>query len=375
MDTFEYKQLIMKTALSREFCEVIEAVHYRPAVSIIMPFESKMGVKAELDQQLKFAVDKVEREIRKNYQGDLAELVIRKLKALVKHLNFSSYKKSIAIYVSPVFEKILYLDIPVEQRIIVDGSFEIRDLLLAKKEQHKYMVLLVSAKWSKAYIGDCSRLTKAAFDVPEPIEAFEKDMPERTANFSDPSYRKEVLLDKFLRHTDEGLKFLLVSYPLPVFVIGAKRVLGHFKAITKNEKNIVGYIHGNYEEASETELGQALKPYIKDWKKVKMEDIRHQIEKAANAGKLSIGMKDVWKSASQRKGRLLIVEKDFTYTAEQGATEDVINKADKGYTTFSYIKDAVDDAIEKVLEHGGDVEFADKGVLREYGHIALIQYY
>jgi hypothetical protein len=31
--------------------------------------------------------------------------------------------------------------------------------------------------------------------------------------------------------------------------------------------------------------------------------------------------------------------------------------------------------IEKVLEHGGDVEFVDKGVLNDLEHIALIQFY
>lgn len=365
----------MKTALSPEVREVIEAVHYRPSVSIIMPFEPKLSAKAELNQQLKFAVDKVEREIRKNYRDDLAEPVIEKLKRIIRELNFNTYNKSVAIYASPVFEKVLYLDIPVEQKIVVDGSFEIRDLLQAKKELHKYMVLLVSGKWSKVYIGDYAAFTKVASNVPDHIAAFKNDVPERIANFSDPSYRKEVLLDKFLHYADEGLKFLLQAYSLPVFVMGAKRVLGHFKAITKNEKSIVAYIHGNYEEASEAELGKALKPHIENWKKVRMEDLRHQLEKAADAGKLSIGIKEVWRSASQRKGRLLIVEKGFIYAAEHGASEEVIYKADKESAAFSYIKDAVDDVIEKVLEHGGDVEFVNKGMLREYGHIALIQYY
>lgn len=365
----------MKTALSPEVREVIESIHYRPAISIVMPFEPKISAKAELIQQLKFAIDKVDREVRENYQDELAELVIQKLKKIIKTLNFNTYKKSIAIYVSPVFEKVLYLDIPMEQKVMVDGSFEVRDLLQAKKELHKYMVLVLSGKWSKVYLGDYSAFTKVTANVADNIAAFENDSPERVTNFSDPSYKKEVLLNKFLHYTDEGLKFLLQAYPLPVFVLGAKRVLGHFKALTKNEKSIISYIHGNYEEASEAGLNKALEPYISDWKMVKMEDLRHQIEKAGDAGKLVRGMTDVWKSASHRKGRLLIVEKDFIYTAEQGASEDVIYKPGEPYNKFSYIKDAVDDVIEKVLEYGGDVEFVDKGMLSKYGHIALIQYY
>lgn len=365
----------MKSGLSLEVREVVEAIHYRPSISIIMPFEPKMSGKAELTQQLKFAVDEVDRQIRKSYQDDIADLVISKLKKIVKNLNYSTFKKSIAIYVSPVFEKVLYLDIPMEEKIMVNGSFEIRDLLYAKKELHKYLVLVLSGKWSKVYLGDYSTFVKVKSNVPDHIAAFENDAPERLSNFSDPAYRKEVLLEKFLRHTDDGLKFLVQAYSLPVFVMGTKKVLGHFKAITKNEKSIIGYIHGNYEEATEPELGEALKPYINDWKKVKTDLLRHQLEKAADASKLAAGIKEVWKAASQRRGRLLVVEKNFMYAAQHGGSEEVIYEPEETYNKFSYIKDAVDDVIEKVLEQGGDVEFAEEGMLKEYGHIALIQYY
>jgi hypothetical protein len=48
---------------------------------------------------------------------------------------------------------------------------------------------------------------------------------------------------------------------------------------------------------------------------------------------------------------------------------------DEAIVNPSYIKDAVDDIIEKMLEYGGDVEFVDEGVLKDYDHIALIKYY
>jgi hypothetical protein len=63
------------------------------------------------------------------------------------------------------------------------------------------------------------------------------------------------------------------------------------------------------------------------------------------------------------------------YAAEQGGSEDVIYTPAEPYNKFSYIKDAVDDVIEKVLEHGGDVEFVEQGTLKDYQHVALVQYY
>jgi hypothetical protein len=365
----------MKSDLSPEVRDVFEAIHYRPAISIIMPFEPKMSAKAELAHHLKFAVDKVDREIRGNYPTELAGLVMQKLKNIVKNINYNTFKKSIAIYVSPVFEKVLYLDIPMEEKIMVDGSFEIRDILYAKKELHNYLVLVLSSKWSRVFLGNCSKFVKVKSDVPDHIAAFQNDFPEKVANFSDPAYRKEVMMEKFLRHIDDGLKLLLHAYSLPVFVMGTKRIMGHFKTITKNEKNIIGYIHGNFEEATEAELGKAIAPYVNDWKKVKMEDLRHQMERAADAGKLATGIQQVWKVAAQNRGRLLVVEKNYMYAAEQGENSEIIIKPSEPYNKFSYIKDAVDDVIEKVLEQGGDVEFVEEGDLRDLDHIALIQYY
>ena len=63
------------------------------------------------------------------------------------------------------------------------------------------------------------------------------------------------------------------------------------------------------------------------------------------------------------------------YAAQHGSNGDIIYKVTEPYNKFSYIKDAVDDVMEKVLENGGDVEFVDTDVLKDYHHIALVLYY
>ena len=63
------------------------------------------------------------------------------------------------------------------------------------------------------------------------------------------------------------------------------------------------------------------------------------------------------------------------YAAQPGSSEDAISPVTESYSPFSYIQDAVDDVIERVLENGGDIEFVDEDVLQDYQHIALIKYY
>jgi hypothetical protein len=134
-------------------------------------------------------------------------------------------------------------------------------------------------------------------------------------------------------------------------------------------------VHGNYEDATLPQLKVLLEPHVADWKQVIQKDILNQLQNAAGKKKLAIGMRNVWREATNRKGSLLVVEKNYMYAAEHGSKEDEIHRAGKTLNSFSSHKDAVDDAIEKVLENGGDVEFTDEGLLEEYDHIALIQYY
>lgn len=365
----------MNTIMTTDICEVMDAVHYRPAVSIIMPFEPKMSLKTELTHTLKMAVDKVERELAENYPGEMGKLVIQKLRSIIRNLNFNTFKKSIAIFVSPIFEKILYLDITVEEKIIVDESFEIRDLVYSKKQLHKYLVLLLSAKESRMYLGNTDTFVRIMSNTSESAFDFENDVSERVANFSDMSDRKQILIDKFLHYIDNSLDHILKAYPLPLFVLGTEKVLGHFKKITKHARLVVDYVQGNYEEATLLHLKEILEPHIRDWKKVREKDLLNQLEEAAGKKKLAVGMKEVWQEANHRKGRLLLVEKNYMYAAEHGSEKDNIHETVESYNRFSYIKDAVDDVMEKVLENGGDIEFVDEGILQNYDHIALVQYY
>jgi Bacterial archaeo-eukaryotic release factor family 3 len=365
----------MNPVVTPEIREVMEAIHYRPAVSIIMPFEPKMNLKTELTHSLKTATDKVEQELQENYPDEMSSIVMHRLRDILKSLNFNTNKKSIAIYVSPVFEKVLYLDISVEEKIIIDESFEIRDLVYSKKQMHKYLVLLLSGKESRMYLGNSKSFVRIVSDTPESVYGYMNDAPEKVANFSDMSERKEIIMEKFLRHIDKALDIILNSYHLPLFVLGTERIMGHFKKITKHSGAVIEYVQGNYEESPVQELKEILEPFITDWKQVKQKDLLNQLEDAAGKKKLAIGMKDVWREAMNQKGRLLVVEKNYMYPAHHGGSEDVIYEAAEPYSRFSYIKDAVDDVIAKVLENGGDVEFVDEGTLKDYNNIALVQYY
>jgi hypothetical protein len=347
---------------------------HQPCLSLIISFEPKMGVKSQLQHKLKLAFQKAIHELEKNYRGENVISIQNRLHKIITGLDYTTYKKGIAIFVSPQFDKVIYLDVPVNEKIIIDDSFEIRDLVYNKQEMRKYLVLALSAKSTKIFLGNSVKLIEVISSIPEHMAAYKNDIPEKVGNFSNPSTRRETMLNKFLLHTDAGLSILLKAYPLPLFVLGDNGILGRFRQVSHNLQSVADYIDHDLIHASEAQLRDALGPYIADWNKVRQKDLLNKLERSAGSGRLASGITEVWRQSMQKKGMLLVVEKNFTVQAvkkDYGTPSlDAFNVNDA-----SIMKDAVDDIIEKVLESGGDVEFVEDGLLQNYNRIALILYY
>ncbi len=328
-----------------------------PSVSIILPFEPKMEVKRELSASLNKAVIKVEHELLEKFEMEAAMLVIEKLKIIIKDLNYSSHKKSIAIYVSPVFEKVLYLDMEVKERIMVEDSFAIRDIIKSKKEVKECLVLVFGEQETKIYLNNTMEMQQVF-----------SNRSEYRRNIDELIFTKE-----YLQHIDVILNVILQSFRVPLFVLGDKKVIHQFKNITRHASSIIDYAEHNGENISPGKLRKTISPLIYNWPGVKRESLKHQLTHASGEKKVVSGIEEVFSEAMHRHGRLLLVEKNYKYPSGYGSDTELIDSAIHPYSSSSYIKDAVDDIIEKVLEENGDVEFVDKEVLIGYDHIALIQ--
>lgn len=365
----------MTQPITELYAEVLQSPHFLPSISMILPFEPKMSIEIELRQRLKVAEQKVAQQIRDLYPPDKAEPVLQKLHQLISELDFDTHKKSIALFVSPLLEKIHYLDLPVEEKIIVDESFEIRDLIYCKKSSHRYLLVIFSANQAKIMLGNSRHFIQIFTQLSDRKADVIQDIPAKIANFSDEQKLKEIMLEKFIRQIDQQIERLEKSYSLPIFLMATPKVIGHFRQLSKHASRLIDSIPGNYEDATETELFKIMQPYLDNWKKVEQKKILLQLDDSRSKKKLVFGMEAVWTAACERKGRLLVVEKDFVYPAELSGSPDTIQPHDETQVHAFYLRDAVDEVIEKVLSSGGDIEFVDSGVLQAYQRIALIEYF
>jgi hypothetical protein len=358
-----------------EIKEVLEAPHYRPAVSLILPIQTKIGMEAETHRDLKFALDKTERLLKEEYPLEIVHRVMHKMDTLIAETIFPAGKKGLALYASPLFAKLFFLDTDVPERIIIDDSFEIRDLLLNRKEEKHYLLFVLSSEKCKLFMQTGQQLLPVKLEAPNSIDAYWNDEMERVSNFTDPVVYKTNQVEKFIRQMDKELLHVLNNHPLPVFLLGSKSILGVYKSITHASNHIKGVVEGNYEDASIHELSAALQPVYEDLKRQKQQQMLQMVEDAANQKKLSAGIQDVWKNAYEKKGRLLLVEKNYVASGEHVAAGKIVYKPTVAQNDFHSSHDVVDDVIEMVIQNGGDVAFMDDGSLAGYDHIALIQFY
>lgn len=361
----------MKTRISNTLPIADEKRRHWPSVSIILPFEPVVERKDDLQKRLQKAVKRVEWEIGTGYDEDLADLVMLKLRKIIKSLNFSTFKKSIAIYVSPVFERVLYLNIPVEETITINESFFIRDIVYARKEEPAFFLLVLSERWSSLYEGKADKLVKIKTNGAGNVLSIDAGDKIKNAEDNDISF-----LNQFIRHVDEGLSIMLSAIPVPVLVMGKPKMLDTFKLVTVNGNSVVEYLEVNPGKRNEQDLYKMVESYIKDWDKVRIKHLYHQLEKATREGKLTSGISAVQESVAQQRGKLLVLSK--TVISNPDLLEGADMNAPDRFNKFSCVRHAIDDIILNVLEIGGDTIMVEDDVLGGQ-HIALVierhQYY
>ena len=91
-----------------------------PSVVITLPFNPKMMDSRIIRQSCNLLIEKANAAMEGRYSKSYASTIFQKLTRIARQLEYSTHKTSVAILVSPEFEKIYYFDFtdpPDEARI------------------------------------------------------------------------------------------------------------------------------------------------------------------------------------------------------------------------------------------------------------------
>jgi hypothetical protein len=183
---------------------------------------------------------------------------------------------------------------------------------------------------------------------------------QKGCHMSNSLHGRDGIVKKFIEHVDNTLQLFIEPQPLPVFVFGTTPSVEYFKKITRYRSLVSGFFAGNYQDITEPGIISALQPYFKSWEKIREASLLNFFEKSYAEGRAYAGIKNVYHKSLQRTHWLLLVEKSYK--------SNLLNLP--GESNGDAIDD-VDTVIEKVLWHGGEVEFVANGALTAFSHIGL----
>lgn len=96
---------------------------------------------------------------------------------------------------------------------------------------------------------------------------------------------------------------------------------------------------------------------------------------AINKKHCVFGIENVWRTAVEKRGKTLIVEKDYACKAKLGIDKYTLVTEKMDLQESNVLKNAVIEIINLVLKDGGEIAFVDRGELSAFHRIALITYF
>jgi hypothetical protein len=190
----------------------------------------------------------------------------------------------------------------------------------------------------------------------------------------DKSAVVKMRMESFFKEAGSYLSPYLKNNHHALIIAGAKDMVAEFKSHVTLPKKIDGEVIGSFKANDLFPLQKkAYASVIKNQKEEIQNKIRLFAEKDT-MHHLAKGIQEVWQAAHEGRGLTLLVEKDYYQTSYLQDGNPMLHlRAPKG--KYTMVPDAIDDAIEAVVEKGGKVFFTEEKKLHRFDSIALLLRY
>ncbi len=282
----------------------------------------------------------------------------------------------LALFVNVDGARMHRLPFSLPERVIVDETFFIRDLIYAFNRSPRYRVLALSDNQTRLFEAVRDDLEEIGPGSPFPLA--NPGMSTARTNASDPAVNVSQLRDEqtrnFYREVDQALSKAMADDPLPLALVGVDRNLAFFREVSANSAQIVATLTGNHDQTSAHDLGRLIWPGVRTALAERRAAIFAELEAAVGGQRSASTIGEVWRFAHEGRGATLIVEEGYHEPATMDESGLHLQPAGEA-TGPEALDDAVDEAIVTVLAKGGRVVFVDDGSLAQHSQIALILRY
>jgi hypothetical protein len=349
--------------------KALQAHRDYPSVSILAPTHRTAPSNKQDPIKVKNLVRKAINRLHGEFSKREVAAVAKNLQELVRKVDWEHTLDGLALFAGKERSAAVSLPFRVKPRAMIDETFATRDLVYAFNRAPPYRVLSLSHN---------SRLYDAWTDVldehtvkPFPITHRGPGLSKRPGVFGiNPSAKRDEAYRTFFRSVDDAVDALQKANPLPLVVVGVERNLAFYREVTRQGEAIVGMLAGNHDRTSPSALGRLVWPVFEAGATLRRTESLVQLDRAVSAQRHASGIDQVWRAAVGAKCRTLLVEKEFKYPADLSPEGDrLLPYTGEGPASLD---DAVDEAVERVLDAGGEVFFYAAGDLDLHQKIAAV---
>ena len=356
--------------LSRSELKLLQAHRNYPSVSILAPTHRTAPLNKKDPINIKNLVQKAIDRLHGEFKKREVAAIVKDLQQLVRKVNWKHTLDGLALFVGPKMSAAVNLPFRVKQRAVIDETFATRDLVYAFNRAVPYRVLVLGHEtrlydaWTSVLDEQSAKPFPMVHRGPGGASKLPGGQGINRSAVRDESHRK------FFRTVVDAVDVLQKVHPLPLVVVGVERNLAFFQEVTRQAASIAGMLAGNHERTSPNSLGKLVWPVFESAATRRRTEALVQLDEAVSAGRSASGIDQVWRAAANAKCRTLLLDKEFQYPADLSPEGDRLLK----YTGRGpqALDDAVDEAIERVMETGGEVFFYSSGDLDAHQKIAAV---
>jgi len=159
------------------------------------------------------------------------------------------------------------------------------------------------------------------------------------------------------------------EHPSPLVLAGTPQLLDRFCALSRNLERLAGRARPNREHTA-LDLAMACTETIEHYLRGRREDAMGQLTQAlrVRSADVSAGIEDCWRAVQSRAPAMMLVEENFI---SPGLRVTGASRQNTPPSTEN-VHDLVDDLIEQVILHGGQLALVRDGDLEPHARVALI---
>lgn len=344
-----------------------------PSVTISLSTDRQNQKSQKANIVLKNLIKDAEDRLLELYDKRVVWAVMENLRTLENELNYETFLDSLILFASEDYRKAVKLPIHIEKDTVkIDDKFVTRNLIRGIKQTEHYYVLTLSQEEIRVLECYNDQFVK---------EFKNEELPFTTEmlHSSDPTQHssgavRNHYIREFFNRGDKAFHNLYAENPLPVILAGVERNVEFYREVANQDEWIIGSVRGNFDSKNVTnvELAKAAYPVIEAYIADEISRSLADLEKAENDMKLASELTQIYRRATEGRGKKLYVEKDFFQSA---TVEDHALVLKENVTGAEIVDDIVNDIIHSVTQFGGEVVFVPNGYLSKYQHIALILRY